>query len=148
MSKPITKTATQYITGRVQEVVRCTNGKISTKIDEKEKHIQMTFHEKRTQVRTGKAKLRTDDYLYSEFDAGYNSRESPEKCLDELFVFQKTDAQKRAEKLSESLENQREERHIEVELAGKRLVDKCALGIVCLTDVPSELEKLARMADQ
>jgi len=138
----LTETAINYVKDRVESVVRCTNGKISTELSEKRKSYTLDVSEKLAQVRNKKAVLKKNEELFIDFDLGYG------KCLNALFNFKRTKEQISAEIFNKTLESQEEERHTEVELAGKRLVDKTVLGIIELKYIPEELEKLARMADE
>lgn len=142
----MSRTAMNYTKQRVEEVVQCTNGKISTKLQAKKVREVLSYKEKRKQIRSGEAKLKSDDSLYELEDLGY--KPGAETGMDKLFVFQKTKTQKKADIHNKTINNQIEERHTEVELAGKRLVDRASLGIILVESLPEELEELARMADE
>ena len=101
-----------------------------------------------TQIRNKKAKLRSLEDLRKNFDLGYSTKsDNYERSMDELFVFAKTPEQKKAMAQNESLDRQIDERHTEVVLSGKRLLDLMCLGMIEVDALPDELEKLARMSE-
>ena len=148
-TKPLLKGTIEYVRGRVGEVTKCTNGKIATNLQNKEKTSVLTLAEKMKQIKSNKAKLRPLEYLRSEFYMGHGSSNNKnyEKAMDQLFKFTKSDVQKKTEIFNKAIDSQIDERQTEVELAGKRLIDKCALGLIPIGDLPDELEVLARMSD-
>jgi len=148
-TKPLLKGTIEYVRGRVGEVTKCTNGKIVTNLNNKKKTLILTLADKMKQIRSNKAKLRSLEYLREEFSMGYSSSNNKnfEIAMNNLFKFTKSDIQKKAETFNKAIDSQIDERQTEVELAGKRLIDRCSLGLIPLDDLPNELEILARMSD-
>lgn len=135
------KTTIEYVRNRVSEVVKCTNGAISTKMNKKKKGTGLTFAAKIRQIRSGKAELIGDIELGG-YESGYHN--SAEKELNRLFKFKTTDKQKEKIQYNKNIDTAIEEMHTTVELAGKALIDKVVLEIIPVKDMPAALEDLAR----
>lgn len=137
------KTEIEYISARVSSVVKCTNGKISTRLEKKKKGTGLTDVAKIRQIRDGRATLR-DDFEISRISRYLDGA----KGLFLYFDFAVTEKQTEKIKHNERVDRAIDEMHTSVELAGERLVDKVVLGIIDKTALPQELEELARMFER
>jgi len=140
----VNKTEIEYIRKRVNEVVQCTNGRISTKQAKKKKGTGLTDNAKIKQIRDGRAKL-IPDYDLAQAYAKYASGA---ERLFTFFEFETTEKQKEKIAYNASIDNSTEEMHSSVERAGKRLIDDVILEIIPKKDMPQRLEELARMFEK
>jgi len=135
------KTTIDYVKARVNEVVQCTNGSISTRMNKKRKNTGLTLTRKIAQIRSGRAILKPD----WEIGGIQSSYKSGIEFLEEFYDFEITEGQKKKMDFNKRLEQAIEDMHTQVELEGKRLVDKAVLGIIEVKELPGELNKLANM---
>ena len=133
-----------HLTKRIGEVVLCTNGSISTKIDKRRKKTGLTDARKLSMIETGKAILRPLPEL---MDGRSGYHDPLHKGLLECFTYPLTDGQKEKIKFNDTLDDKVESLHTEVELEGKRLLDRAVLGIVSAEQIPDELHKLGEMVN-
>ena len=132
----------EYMKQRINEVVRCTNGIVSTRLNKIKKDIEFTKQQKFDAVKDGTAELKDLHYL-STTATGYH--EQLAEAVLQCFSYPLSDKQKSREVFNKRLDNKIEEIHTEIELEGKRLVDKAVLDIVAAVDIPDELLKLGEL---
>lgn len=135
------QTEIKYITNRVNEVTKCVNGTISTKINNFRKNVGITSTDKIRQIRNGEAKLKPD-YELARIKSNYRSGVD---FLENFFDFKVTAEQKKKKAFNKRLVIKEEELHTTVELEGKKIIDSVVLGIIKKADLPAELERLGRM---
>jgi len=133
----------EHLTKRINEVVKCTNGTISTRLNNQKKGTGLTDNRKLELIRSGRATLLSDHDLY---ERGTRYGDSCAETVIKCFEYPTTEAQKEKIKFNEIIDKKIEALHTEVELEGKRLLDKALLGIIEAADIPDELYKLGEMA--
>jgi len=131
-----------HIKNRVASVIRCTNGNIFTNMEKRKKETALTVQDKMEQIRKGVAVLKSDADL-DELRAGYGIAGVGFLC--ECFNFQETKEQVEAKKYNQRIDDAIVDMHLQVELAGKRLIDDVVLGLCDKKEVPNRLEKLSTM---
>lgn len=132
-----------HLTDRISQVVKCTNGSISTKLNKRLKHTGLTEARKLSMIESGRATLRPLTDLVTEDRYHQNLHRS----LLESFDYPTTDGQKEKIKFNKTLADKIDSLHTEVELEGKRLLDRAVLGIVEAKDIPDELYSLGEMVN-
>lgn len=137
------KTEIAYIEKRVNQVVKCTNGRISTKISRKKKGTGLTDNAKLSQIRSGRATLKDDLEI-----TAITSRWGGIEGLLRYYNFEITPKQREKINHNNRLDQAEEEMHTTVELAGRALIDKVVLGVIDKRELPAELGKLSRMFDK
>ena len=60
------KTDIDYSRGRIEEVVRCTNGEISTRMQRKKVKTHLSVSDKVSLIRRGKATLKIEEELWGQ----------------------------------------------------------------------------------
>ena len=140
------KTEIAFIRERVDKVVMCTCGTLATKTNKLQAKIRKySMAEKIAMIRNGQAKLLTNQ----ELECGVSRGSYPDKneALITCFTYPEHSGNKAAQKINEKHQNKLEELTQEVHLEGERLVDLIFLGLVEKKDIPTELNKLAKMSD-
>ena len=137
------KTEIDYFRNRISEAVNCTNGDISTRLNKFIKKSSLTEPQKIQLIREGKATLRPDYELVN----SRTYKDSLAEALCKAYTFDHlTDDQKEAEEAyNKTVNNKKQDLHTEVELEGKRLLDRMVLGMVTPEQVPDELKRLGEM---
>lgn len=138
----MTKTEIDYIRGRVNNVVKCTNGVIATKQEKKKKSTGLSNGRKLAQIRSGKATL-IDDFKIANIDVRWKE---PLETLLKFYDYEITENQKEKIKHNERIDCATEDLQQSVELAGERLIDEVVLGLIDVSELPMRLEKLSRMS--
>jgi len=132
----------EHIKNRVENIVKCTNGEIATKLNRLQKGTGLTNTKKYNLICEGKATILSEHELLGISKYAYNN------CFEALlmcFKYPKTTTQVEKITYNDRIKNKTEELMQEVTLEGKRLIDKIVLGLVELESVPEELHKLGSM---
>lgn len=132
-----------HLKERIAQVVGCTNGTISTRLNRKKKSTGITLTRQIAIIRKGEATLKTDYELAEEHP--YGTRQWGERLV-ECYDIPLTDLQKEKIAFNLRIDSRVDEIHTEIELEGKRLLDKAILGIIAVEDLPDELLKLGNMS--
>jgi len=137
----VNKTEIEYIKGRVGEVVLCVNGDINTKLNKKKHKVWLNDAEKIKQIRKGEATLLPDVELAKK-KGGYDYGV---EVLDKFFSYKTTPAQKKLKRENDRIQSKIDDLCLQVEAAGRKIVDRVVLGIIAKQDLPGELEQLGNM---
>ncbi len=132
-----------HLKGRIDDVVKCTNGTVATKLNRLKKGTGITLDRQIALIRKGKGALKSDYELAKEH--GYGTR-TYGKRLVQCYDLPLTDSQEEKIAFNKCVDSRIDEIHTEIELEGKRLLDKAVLGIVAVQDLPDELLKLGNMS--
>jgi len=136
------KNAIEHTKDRVLEVVRCTNGTISSKLNKKmKKTMAYSMEEKYALIVKGKATLQPITDLMRE--TSYNTKKF--SAVLGAYTYPETAEQKKAREFNQKIADRIAEAHTEVDLAGKRLVDSIILGNISSKDVPAALVVLGEL---
>lgn len=138
------KTDIDYVKARVNQVVLCTCGTITTKINKQIVVAALTKEEKIRLIREGKATLLTNQELRDGVKAG--SWPDKDVALITCFTYPESEAQKQAAVHNKSFLSKLDEITQEVHLEGARLVDSIVMGIIDKTKLPDALKTLGEMA--
>ena len=131
-----------YLKQRVGEVVQCTNGSVSTRLNKLKKDTGLSNEVKYGLIKDGKGILKSTHELSTE-DVGYHS--SLFKALLKCYYYPTTPEQDERISFNQHIDNKTDEIHTEIALEGKRLVDRAVLGIVEAEAIPDELLKIGEM---
>ena len=132
-----------FLRERIIEVVRCTNGQVSTNLQGVKKGTGITTARQIKLIREGKATLKSD-YDLVQGTSSYSSRPLYEELV-RCYDFPWTDTQKKKIAFNTTIDSRIKEIHTEIELEGKRLLDKAVLGILSVTEIPDALLDLGSM---
>ena len=136
------KTDIEYFEKRIELAVKCTNGEISTRLNKYKLTTTLSDAEKFELIKQGKAVVKELDYLVR----SNIYKESRYDALLDCFVYpSKTKKQIEAERYNDTIKNKEQDLHTEVQLEGKRLLDRMVLGTVTPEQVPDELKLLGEM---
>ena len=136
------KTDIEYFGKRIKQTVECTNGEISTRLNKYRSSTALSDAEKFEIIKQGKAVAK--DLYYLVHTKVYS--ESRYSTLLGCFDYpNKTKKQIEAERYNDTIKNKEQDLHTEVQLEGKRLLDKMVLGMVTPEQVPDELKLLGEM---
>ena len=136
------KTDIEYFEKRIEQTVKCTNGEISTRLNKYRLTTALSDAEKFELIKQGKAVVKELDYLVR----GKVYSEDRYAVLLDCFDYpSKTKKQIEADRYNDTIKNKEQDLHTEVQLEGKRLLDKMVLGVVTPEQVPDELKKLGEM---
>ena len=133
-----------HLKGRIEETVRCVNGKIATILEDRKKDDDLDNNVKLRLIRSGKAQLKSDHDLHALGPTDY--KEKHIYAMLDCFEYPVTNDQQAIIDFNASIDAQKEEAMLEVELEGRRLLDKALLHIIEMKDFPNELHKLGEMA--
>ena len=136
------KTDIEYFEKRIEQTVKCTNGEISTRLNKYRSSTALSDVEKFELIKQGKAVAK--DLAYLVHTKVYS--DSRYAVLLDCFDYpSKTKKQIEAERYNDTIKNKEQDLHTEVQLEGKRLLDRMVLGMVTPEQVPDELKLLGDM---
>jgi len=127
------KTDIAYITNRVKDIKWCTRGKIFAAYEKAQQVSDFTDRQKHELVSIGLAQLKP-----------YNSANNNISWVHQ-YDFPLTEELKENRKINKRLSAKYDEQVEELELACKRLIDDCVLGVIDKTKVPQHLERISMM---
>lgn len=133
-----------HLKDRIEETVRCVNGKIATVLEGRKIDDDLDNNVKLNLIRSGIAKLKSDHDLHALGATDY--KEKHVYAMLDCFEYPVTDDQQTIIDFNASIDARKDEAMLEVELEGKRLLDKALLNIIEMKDFPNELHKLGEMA--
>jgi len=131
-----------HLKGRVDSVVKCTNGSVSTKLNKLKKDTGITDETKYEMIKASAATVRSHYDLYK--DSAYRTNTLLHYLL-KCFDYPITKEQQKKIDFNIQITNRIDEIHHEIELEGKRLIDRAVLGIIEAAAIPDELLKLGEM---
>lgn len=138
------KTDREYFENRVDNVVRCTNGNITTILTKTKLSTEITKEEKYALIAAGKTTIIPYNDLVK-ISGGYN--QTGVDIITQCFTFPLTAQQKEAQIFNKKIDTKIETLMQEVILEGKRLVDDMVFNISDTADIPARLHKLGEMAN-
>lgn len=136
------KTDIEYFEKWIEQAVKCTNGEISTRLNKYRLTTALSDAEKFELIKQGKAIVKELDYLVNSRVYGESKYAVLLGCFD---YPGKTKKQIEAERYNDTIKNKEQDLHTEVQLEGKRLLDRMVLGTVTPEQVPDELKLLGEM---
>ena len=133
----------EHLKSRVSEVVLCTNRTISSILNKTKKGTGLTDSKKYSLIKSGVATVKAKHDLVN-IGGGYRDGNAFTELL-KCFDYPETESQKEKISFNENVNNSACELHTEVELSGKRLIDRALLGIIEAKDISDELMTLGNM---
>ena len=138
------KTDREYFEQRVNGIVKCTNGTIATILNREKKGTGLTATKKYSLITKGQATPKTENEILKVSDSYKDTNfDTFLKCFD----YPLTELQKQKIAFNKTIDQRTDELMQEVELEGKRLIDKAVLGLIEAKDIPNALHNLGEMAN-
>lgn len=132
----------EHLKERVNQVTRCTNGTISTKLNARVKGTGLTDPRKLEMIKQSRAVLKEE--LHLSVTKIYGGR-TYLQALFECYDFPVTEGQQEKIDYNKTLTDRIIELHDEVTMEGKRIIDDAILGIIETKEIPIRLQELGRM---
>ncbi len=132
-----------HLRTRILEVTRCTNGNVSTHLNKYKKGTGLTEAKKFKLIQDKKATLKPLLDLSNNVLKGYDHRMS--EAVLQCFEYPTTDSQQKKINFNNTIDARISEIHTEIELEGKRILDRAMLSIITADEIPDELYRLGEM---
>lgn len=136
------KTDRNYLESRVKEIVQCTNGTVASILNKLKKSEGLTNDEKFHMIVSGQASLKSESEIHN-LESSYGRQHF--KVLVDCFDYPLTDHQEACINHNKRIDSRIDEIMQEIELEGKRIIDRVVLGLLDNSDIPAELHRLGKM---